>query len=320
MQKATSLPKQLNTSQSSDNHTVVSNASISCWEELFSLPVLAATLQHYNLDAPVLKACTQWLVLSSKIEEFNFENDLDKILVNMLELKEQLKIETEEAWQVWLKQQQLKEATLIERFSFQDKLRQLKEAVVTESAMKDAFLQQKSQRDSVLFQVGKFTTAEVAQAAHQQLTQQKTDFTTIILAQTDIPQQGIGGLIGPVPCTQVNPEVLRRVLRLEPYEYSDPFTVNGTDFIILRLLQKQLLTPTPELTESLKEQVFQHWLAEQVSLAKPQWQFSTADDGQSTIDPNYHAPTSENTSKARTSSVLSKAFKLLLGKKGGSTS
>lgn len=312
--------QQVSLAQPANPASSVEFAYISCWEELFSLPVLAATLQQYNLDVPVLKACTQWLVLSSKIEEFNFQNDLDKILVDMLELKEQLKIETEDAWQLWLKQQQLTEATLIERFSFQDKLRQLKEAVVTESAMKDAFLQQKNQRDSVMFQVGKFTSAEVAQAAFQQLTQQKTDFTTIILAQTDIAQQGIGGLIGPVPCTQVNPEVLRRVMRLEPYEYSDPFTVNGTDFIILRLLQKQLLTPTPELMESLKEQVFQHWLAEQVSLAKPQWQFSTVDDGQNSTQPNYRTPASENESKTSTRSVLSKAFKLLFGKKGGTSS
>jgi hypothetical protein len=109
-------------------------------------------------------------------------------------------------------------------------------------------------------------------------------------------------------------------MRLEPYEYSDPFTVNGTDFIILRLLQKQLLTPTPELMESLKEQVFQHWLAEQVSLAKPQWQFSTVDEGQNSVQSNYRAPASENDSKTSTRSVLSKAFKLLFGKKGGTSS
>ena len=110
--------QQVSLAQPANPASSVEFAYISCWEELFSLPVLAATLQQYNLDVPVLKACTQWLVLSSKIEEFNFQNDLDKILVNMLELKEQLKIETEDAWQLWLKQQQLTEATLIERFPF----------------------------------------------------------------------------------------------------------------------------------------------------------------------------------------------------------
>ena len=242
--------------------------------------------------------------------------DPNQVAEQLTKIKEQMNVETPAEWEHWLEKQQLQETTILKRIEFQNQLNQLKEAVVTEAALKDVFLEQKSQSDTLIFQVGKFPTVEVAQEAWNKLTQEKTDFTYLILSQTAVPQQGVAGFIGPVVCRQINPDVLRRIIRLEPQEYTDPFTVNGTEFMIVRLLNKQLLTPVPTLMEQLKEQVFQKWIAEQLRLTKPYWRFFT---GQEWLEASTTQETavSEEASTEPENSLL-KSLGFLFGKKGGS--
>jgi hypothetical protein len=261
-------------------------------------------------------------LLTEKIAEFNFKPNASQVAEQLEKIKEQVKAESQAEWQQWLEKQQIQETTIIKRIEFQDQLNQLKEAVVTEAALKDVFLQQKTQRDSLIFQVCKFPTIETAQEAWNKLTQEKTDFTHLIFTQTELQQQGFAGFIGPVACSQINPEVLRRIIRLEPQEYSDPFTVNGTEFMIVRLLNKQLLTPTPTLMEQLKDQVFQKWIAEQLRLAKPHWRFFT---GKEWLEASASEETTANdndddqTNAGSENSLLkSLGFGFLFGKKGGS--
>jgi len=308
-------------SQASAEKTI-EKVIISCWEQDYELPEILASLHHYNLDAPALKSCVEWLLLTEKIAEFNFKPNANKVAEQLEKIKEQVKVESQAEWQQWLEKQQIQETTIIKRIEFQDQLNQLKEAVVTEAALKDVFLQQKTQRDSLIFQVCKFPTIETAQEAWNKLTQEKTDFTHLILTQTELQQQGFAGFIGPVTCSQINPEVLRRIIRLEPQEYSDPFTVNGTEFMIVRLLNKQLLTPTPTLMEQLTEQVFQKWIAEQLRLAKPHWRFFT---GKEWLEASASEETTANdndddqTNAGGENSLLkSLGFGFLFGKKGGS--
>jgi hypothetical protein len=303
--------------------TSVEKALICCWEQDYDVPETLATLHHYNLDSPALKALAEWLLLTEKIAEFALQPDVTQTAEKLAAIKEQTNATTDEAWQAWLKEQQVEESTITQRIAFQNQLTQLKEAVVTEAALKEAFLQQKTQRDTLIFQVGKFPCVETAQVAWQQLTQDHRDFTHLILTQTtDVQQQGVAGLIGPVVCSQINPEVLRRIIRLEPQEYSDPFTVNGTEFMIVRLLNKQLLTPSPTLTQQLKDQVFQQWLAQQLRLAKPHWRFfsgqawqeavsGASTETQSTIekDPSVDVETQQG---------LLQSLGFLFRKKGGS--
>ncbi|MCS6266539.1 MAG: hypothetical protein H2174_03135 [Vampirovibrio sp.] len=295
---------------------------ISCWEQDYELPEILASLHHYNLDTPVLKSCVEWLLLTEKIAEFNFKPSENQVSEQLEKIKEQVKAESPTEWQQWLEKQQIQETAIIKRIEFQDQLNQLKEAVVTEAALKDVFLQQKTQRDSLVFQVCKFPTIETAQEAWNKLTQEKTDFTNLIFNQTEVQQQGFAGFIGPVACSQINPEVLRRIIRLEPQEYSDPFTVNGTEFMIVRLLNKQLLTPVPTLMEQLKDQVFQKWIAEQLRLAKPHWRFFTGKEWleasaseETTTNDNDDDETNAN---SENSLLKSLGFGFLFGKKGGS--
>jgi hypothetical protein len=314
--------KPLSRKRQVESEKPIEKAILRCWEQNYELPEILSALHRYNLDTPILKSCAEWLVLTEKVAEFNFTPDPNQIAEQLEKIKEQLKADSPEAWTEVLEKQKIQEATIIKRLQFQDQLNQLKEAVVTEAALKDIFLQQKTQRDSLVFQVCKFPTIETAQEAWNKLTQEKTDFTNLIFNQTEVQQQGFAGFIGPVACSQINPEVLRRIIRLEPQEYSDPFTVNGTEFMIVRLLNKQLLTPVPTLMEQLKDQVFQKWIAEQLRLAKPHWRFFTGEkwlessaSEETTTNDNDDDETNAN---SENSLLKSLGFGFLFGKKGGS--
>lgn len=285
---------------------------IRCWEQDYELPEILAALHHYNLDTPALKSCVEWLLLTEKVVEFKLEPNAERVSEQVENIKQQVKADSPETWSAWLEKQQITEAIIIKRLNFQDQLQQLKEAIITEAALKDAFLQLKSQRDNVMFQVGKFPSVETAQEAWNQLTQQQADFTSLILSQTDVQQQGVAGLIGPVVCSQVNPEVLKRIVRLEPHEYTDPFTVNGTEFMVARLLVKQLTNSAPTVIEQLKDQLFQKWIADQVRLAKPHWLFYT---GKEWHEANA-VETEEETGEEGGNGLL-KSLGFLFGKKGG---
>jgi hypothetical protein len=289
---------------------------IRCWEQDYELPEILSALHQYNLDTPALKSCVEWLLLTEKVVEYKLTPNAEQVSQQLEQIKAQVADKTTEPWAVWLEKQKTTEATIVKRLSFQDQLQQLKEVIVTEAAVKDMFLQQKSHRDSLVFQVGKFSSIETAQAAWTQLTQQSMDFTSLILAQTEVPQQGLAGLIGPVVCTQINPEVLRRIIRLEAHEYTDPFTVNGTEFMIARLLIKQLLSPVPQIIEPIKDQVFQRWIAEQVRLSKAHWRFYT---GQEWLEASsLQEELVSDGSADEGMNGLFKSFGFLFGKKGGS--
>jgi hypothetical protein len=113
--------------------------------------------------------------------------------------------------------------------------------------------------------------------------------------------------------------VLRRIIRLEPHEYTDPFTVNGTEFMIVRLLIKQLLSPVPQVIEPIKDQVFQKWIAEQVRLSKAHWCFYTGQEWLEASSLQDDDSTSSNgADDDEGMGGLFKSFGFLFGKKGGS--
>ena len=67
---------------------------ISCWEQDYELPEILASLHHYNLDAPALKSCVEWLLLTEKIAEFNFKPNANKVAEQLEKIKEQVKAES----------------------------------------------------------------------------------------------------------------------------------------------------------------------------------------------------------------------------------
>lgn len=240
----------------------------SLWQKPYLLDDLCNKLTHMGLQNNLTTPLAQQAVLLNLIDEHALWLTPTELAEQVTAFKQRNNLATQAAFALWLKQRNLTEATFTQQLGFITAQQRLKEAVISPADIETAFLNKKTQLETVTFLMISVATMAEAHTLVEQL--RTADMTTLARQVSLHPSAVHGGLVGPLPWAKLTPH-LRQQLSHQPMgEVIAPFlNETGDAALVVRLLRHTKVELTPELYTQLIDEQFNQWLSLQVKLATP---------------------------------------------------
>jgi subfamily B ATP-binding cassette protein HlyB/CyaB len=245
----------------------LSTIGIKLWDEVTTLDAAFASLSGTHFEHSVLREMGKSLIISKALEEYGIPHTVDKDARDklVLEFCREKKFKNDQALIAWLKANNSTPEQLIQTLIHAARIEQLKRSVITEQEVSELFLQRKSKLDRVTFHLIRASSEQIAQELHRRV-QAGQDFSMVAKEVSIGPEAQQGGLIGPKPVHELNPELRAILLELKPGELTEPFTLDGQAYLIARLQYIEQARLTPELSIVLRNELFEQWITRQLSL------------------------------------------------------
>jgi hypothetical protein len=195
-------------------------------------------------------------------------NKPDKTRIRELveEFLTQNKIGDHEALGVWLRERKQSRQSLIKKLVYQERLRILKRLVVPTQMIQDEFIKRKHQMDWVLFSMIQMEQESMCWELYYQIKDDGYDFEQLARQYSALPSAVYGGLEEPVQIDALNLDLKQRVLALKPGQITEPFTFDGRNYNIARLMRVHSTQLTAQLEARLREEIFNEWTMRQLSM------------------------------------------------------
>jgi parvulin-like peptidyl-prolyl isomerase len=245
--------------------------SLRLWNETSPLDVLVDDLAGTPFYAHFMQDMLRVLILRRAVREHAVELHVDEALKNTL-LKQfgaRRGLVDSVSIQRWLRENHTTLEALMEKLLHEERIERLKAILVPEDKIKERFLARKSRLDQVVFAIIRLEKESAAREIYYRLTHDSQDFAEMARRFSIGPEAKQGGIRGPLPVRELNPELKRRLLALKPQEIGEPFRLQDLHFIV-RLIRLDPAQLTDELTQTLRDELFEDWMDRQVLLADPQ--------------------------------------------------
>jgi parvulin-like peptidyl-prolyl isomerase len=238
------------------------------WHEQISLEDAFLQLIREGVEQPVLKELAKRILYQRNFQEYKLDVIEQKQIDALRDLFcQKLKLDTEEALQKWLKAQRQTEATLMKSLIYAEQISRLKNVVVTSESVKELFIQRKGKMDAIVFGLLRLESGALARELYYRLCDDNHDFGELAREYSKGPEAIHGGVVGPKPINELNPELRKYLQKLQPGEVSEPFTLDEKQYIIAKVLRLDNSQLTPQLEVTLRDELFEQWTERQLSLA-----------------------------------------------------
>lgn len=238
------------------------------WQETMSLEAAFAKLVQMDMAHPVLKEMGKRLLYSRSFEEYKIEApDQAKSEALLTAFCQRLKLKDVNELAVWLERHQQTHQALMQQLVYQERLNRLKEQVISKAMVEEAFLKQKARRDSVLFGLMRMSQKALAQEVYYRLVDDGQDFGLLAQQFSVGPEAKFGGIVGPKPIYEINPELRKVLATLKPGDTTEPFTLDENQYLIVRLFRAEQAVPNAVTMASLQDELFEQWTERQLMLA-----------------------------------------------------
>lgn len=253
------------------------------WQEAMSLEAAFAKLMNMDMAFPVLKEIGKRLLYARSFVEYKIEApDQTKADALLTAFCQKLKLNDVNELAVWLERHQQTHQALMQQLVFQERLNQLKDHVISKAMVEEAFLKQKARRDSILFGLIRIAQKALAQEVYYRLVDDGQDFGLLAQQFSVGPEAKFGGMVGPKPVYEINPE-LRKVLGgLKPGETTEPFSLDGNQYLIVRMFRVEQAPFNAASMATLRDELFEQWTERQLVLANIRLAENPAENGDGT--------------------------------------
>jgi len=247
---------------------MVSRIRIQLWDEAIEVSHAFSRLRDAGLDEAPLQMLTEQLIIERSLRDYRITEDSfnpDALLADYranLSPPQQAKLDGE------LKSAPDTRQRLLNRLLLEARLKTLKTKVIPSPLVQDAFINYKSQRENVMFQVLRLPDEKLARELYFRFQHDHYDFDRMVREHAEAKEAEEGGLVGPVPIGKVKAELKQQLALLKPGECSAPFSVGPRRWMLVRLLRRDNLLMTPELETQLREGLFSSWLQQQSNSAR----------------------------------------------------
>ncbi len=176
------------------------------------------------------------------------------------------KIKDHDALGDWLKDKQQSRQALMKRLVYQEQLQLLKRLVIPGNMIQDEFLKRKHQMDWVLFGLLQVAQETLIWELYYQIKDDGQDFEQLARQYSILPGAAYGGLEEPAQVDSLNPDLKQRLMTLKSGEITEPFTLDGRNYNIARLMRVHSTQLTPQLEARMREELFAEWTMRQLSM------------------------------------------------------
>lgn len=249
---------------------MASRIRIQLWDEAVELSDGFNRLQHAGLEDPALQALTEQLIIERTLRDFQLVDGSQDLPPQELLKRHRATLNEKQCAQL---DQQFKESPhaqeqLTQQLRVDYRLKELKRRLISSPMIQDAFLNFKTQKEAVIFQLLRLTTENLARELYYRLTHDRLDLDSLIRQYAEGKEADEGGLAGPIPIGKLKPELRQQVLMMKPGETSAPFLMESGHWVILRVLRRDNITMTPDIENQIRDSLFANWLQQQVASAK----------------------------------------------------
>lgn len=169
-------------------------------------------------------------------------------------------------WANGSRQKKQTRQSLTKKLVYQERLRILKLLVVPGTFIKDEFIKRKHQMDWILFAMLQVPQRSMIDELYYQIKDDGQDFDQLARQYSISPSAIYGGLEEPVQVDALNPDLRQKLLALKPGQITEPFTLDGRNFHIARLMRVHSTQLTPQLETRLREELFAEWTMRQLAM------------------------------------------------------
>jgi len=178
----------------------------------------------------------------------------------------QYKISSPEEFENFLANNKQDKDTFVEKLVYEEKISHLKRLVITSHSINDLFLEKKMRQDAVIFSLIRIEKEIVAKELYYRLTHDLQDFGEMAKQFSVGNEARHGGIVGPIQLQTLNPELRSRLVSMQEGDISEPFTVDGNQFLIVKLIRFDRITLNAQIENNLRDELFERWIIRQLNL------------------------------------------------------
>lgn len=219
----------------------------------------------------IIKELAKRIVLDKKLKEENIgEPDETKQNALLEQFRQVSNLTTDEAFQGFMEASGKSKERVIKGLVYQDKLMQLRDKVASLEDVAEAFARTKPMREQIMFSIIKVKEQELANKIMHKLDKQLWDFSELAKEYSEDSSAQNGGLIGPMMLASLNPQLAQVLISLRPGEITPPIeNTEDNTYVIAQLNNIQRASLNSKLADSIRSELFEKWIEEQVVAAEP---------------------------------------------------
>lgn len=225
------------------------------------------SLTNQTAQNAVIKELEKRLLLQRHFNEFQICIDKDESNCNSLLQKfcEGTKISYPEELEAFLERTKQTKEFFIDRLIYDEQINQLKKMVINSHNINDFFLERKMRQDSVLFSLIRLEKETIAREVYYRLKDDLQDFGELAKQFSAGTESKHGGVVGPIQLQTLNPELRSRLIALQEGDISEPFTIDGKQYLIIKLIRFDRMALNNQIENVLRDDLFEQWLNKQLS-------------------------------------------------------
>ncbi|WP_299403333.1 peptidylprolyl isomerase [Acaryochloris sp. IP29b_bin.148] len=230
-----------------------------------ALPLVDKTLQSSDLipflgQYQLLPQLLKELIIDQATQDMTLSPEEAAQAVEQFYRQHQIADENQK--QAWLKHFRMTPEQLALQAQRQVKLQKFKYQTWNNQVESD-FLQQKGQFDQYVYSLIRVASAEVAQELYFRLQAGEQPFSELATQYSQGPEAQTGGLIGPVPASNLHPTLTKILSNAQPGQVRPPIRL-GEWFVIVSLQKLISAQLDDTLRQQLLNQRFNDWLQVQL--------------------------------------------------------
>lgn len=230
----------------------------------------------YGMANTLVHEVGKTLLYQRSIQDYRIEKpDKNKVRELLKGFCAQQKLKDEKQLDAWLAQNNQSRQTVINRLVFHEQLEILKQLVIPDALIQETFLKRKHQYDWILFGLIQVPKEALSWELYYRIHDDRQDFESLAKQYSATPDAVHGGIVGPLHLDQINPEIKKHLLVLKPGEITQPYSMDGKVYTILRMLRMDQAVLDGRMGTVLKEELFTEWTQRQLSLGQLQLDISS---------------------------------------------
>lgn len=249
----------------------MSNLQFSIWGEISSLENVFQGLVKDSADVSVIKELAKAILLQRNLEKYKISAIEDQALIGTLfnQFLQATNLSSPEKLEQFLQKTKQKKETIIGSLLYRERVERLKTAVISTEKLTEAFVLNKSRFEKISFAIIQVDSEGLVTEIYHRIKDDKEDFSKLAKEFSLGEEASLGGIIPPQAQNSIKPEIKRRLTILKPGEISEPFLFEPNVFAIVKLIEIESLSLTPQIERSLRDDLFNKWVSDELIAAEP---------------------------------------------------
>ena len=228
-----------------------------------------ALLDHFNLLKPLIRQ----MVASEAIDQVVVS--AEQLEQARRDLLQQRGFDGMEQWAELLEVLGCSEDEVFERLRHRIRRRTLiRERYAAKAETR--FLERKSELDQVVYSLLRLENRFLARELYLQIESGESNFADLARRYAEGPERNTNGIVGPVSLTQAHPTLVEKLRVAQPGVLLEPFRIPDW-WLVVRLECFAPATFTDEVSEQMREEMFNAWIEEEADTIFSQLAFKTSD-------------------------------------------